>query len=326
MIEKKNRRINENDNRECFATKETFKNKVLIVFFAFIINQFSTTTALSQSIKNVRINEIQVINSDGFRDEYGHAGSWIELFNKGYGKVNLAGCTLKVNENAYQIPKGDHATIIPSQGYLIFFAGGTPDKGTFHTNFTLDDTDFIEFYDTDGKLIDKIQFNPADMIENISFGWFEDHDGKEKLMNLLATTPGSSNNTLQKVHRSEVFRQADPSGIILTIINIIIVSIALTVLFLAFKFMGKYLTKKTEKKLAPKKAIQTGKLAFNGEKKKKAVTNDELAAIAIALYKYSEIMHQQEEMVLTINKVSKVYSPWSSKIYGLSQYPAKLTR
>ena len=294
-----------------------------LLHFVFLFALFPLIPAFSQSIKSVRINEIQVINNDGFRDEYGQAVSWIELHNKGYGKVNLASCTLKVKGKAYQIPKGDPATIIPSQGYFVFFAGGTPDKGTFHTNFTLDDTDFIEFYDADGKLIDRFPFNPADMLENVSFGWFEDYDHKEKLMNLPATTPGSSNNTLSKMHRSEVFRQADPFGIILTVINIVIVAIALTLLFLAFKYMGNYLTRRAEKKRTPVKAVHTGNVVASGEKKKRAVTNDELAAIAIALYKYSENLRRHEEMVLTINKVSKAYSPWSSKIYGLRQLPTK---
>jgi len=294
--------------------------------FLFLISLFPIIPVMSQSIKSVRINEIQMTNTDGFRDEYGNADSWIELYNKGYGKVNIAGCTLKVRGKAYQIPKGDPATIMLTQGYLVFFAGGTPDKGTFHTNFTLDDTDFIEFYDADGKLVDKFQFNPADMVEDVSYGWFEDFDGKEKMMNLPATTPGKSNNTLIKVHRSEVFRQADPSGIIFTVINIVIVSIALTLLFFAFKYMGNYHTRKAEKKLSSAKKVLTGNMTTGSEKKQRAVTNDELAAIAIALYKYSEIMHRQEEMVLTINKVSKVYSPWSSKIYGLTHFPTKNVR
>jgi hypothetical protein len=292
-------------------------------FILFLTGLFLAVPAIPQSIKSVRINEIQVVNTDGFKDEYGHTSGWIELYNKGYGKVNVGGCTLKVKGKEYLIPKGDPATVIPTQGYLVFFAGGTPNKGLFHTNFMLDDTDFVEFYDADSKLVDKFLFNPADVVDDVSFGWFEDRDGKEKLMTLPATTPGSSNNTLHQVHRSEVFRQADPWGIILTITCIVAVSISLTLLFFVFKYMGNYHSKKAGRKLTPVKTTQTGNVIAAGEKKNRAITNDELAAIAIALYKYSEIMHRHEEMVLTINKVSKVYSPWSSKIYGLRQLPAK---
>ena len=55
----------------------------------------------------------------------------------------------------------------------------------------------------------------------------------------------------------------------------------------------------------------------------KVTTNDKLAAIAIALYKYSESLYHNEIKMLTINRESKMYSPWSSKIYGLRQLPNK---
>ena len=273
---------------------------------------------MAQSIKDVRINEIQVYNVNGFRDEYGRTGSWIELYNKGYGKVNIAGCTLKVKGKTYQIPKGDPATIISTRGYLVFFAGGTPNKGTFHTNLTLDDTDFIELYDADGELIDYLRFNLADMAEDISYGWFEDHNGKEMLRLLPATTPGSSNNTEEKIPRAEIFKQADPNGIVLTITNIGVVTIALTFLFFIFKFMGRI-----HVRVAVRKKMMRLKQYRENEKKKRVVTNDELAVIAIALYKYSKNLHDNEELTLTINKVSKAYSPWSSKIYGLRRIPNK---
>ena len=55
----------------------------------------------------------------------------------------------------------------------------------------------------------------------------------------------------------------------------------------------------------------------------KIISNDKLAAIAIALYKYSESLNHNKLMMYPINKVSKMYSPWSSKIYGLRQLPNK---
>jgi len=292
----------------------------------FLIGLSLTITVSAQSIKDVRINEIQINNVDGFRDEYGRANAWIELYNKGYGKVNMAGCTLKVNGKSYQIPKGDPATIIPTRGYLVFFADGLSNRGTFHTNFTLDDTDFIELYDSDGKLIDAIRFNPADMTENVSYGWLVDHDGKEKLMLLPATTPANNNNTEDKISRSEIFRQADPTGAVLTITNIVVVSIALTLLFFIFKYMGNFHTRKFPMKKTDKTmATQTGEANLISGKKK-TITNDELAVIAIALYKYTKSMHDYEDTTLTINKVSRAYSPWSSKIYGLRQTPNKKYR
>jgi len=295
-----------------------------VVFFKstlFLTVLFVSVTASAQSIKSVRINEIQVYNADGFKDDYGQAGAWIELYNKGYGKVNLAGCTLKVKGVEYQIPKGDPVTVMSARGYMVFYAGGTPNKGTFHTNFTLDDTDFIEFYDGDGKLIDRFEFNPADMLESVSYGWLEDLDGKEKLMQLPATTPGGDNNTEVKESRSEAFRKADPVGIVLTTINIVIVSIALTMLFFVFKYMGKFHTRAARRKTKELSNNQVGEAVV--VKETKIITNDELAVIAIALHTYTQTLHDNDELTLTINRVSKVYSPWSSKIYGLRQVPNK---
>lgn len=45
------------------------------------------------------------------------------------------------------------------------------------------------------------------------------------------------------------------------------------------------------------------------------------AAIAMALYLYSSEIHDQENPVLTMIRVSRTYSPWSSKIYGLRKLP-----
>ncbi len=41
------------------------------------------------------------------------------------------------------------------------------------------------------------------------------------------------------------------------------------------------------------------------------------AAIATAIYLYRSELHDFEDTVLTIKKVSRTYSPWSSKIYGV---------
>jgi len=57
---------------------------------------------------------------------------------------------------------------------------------------------------------------------------------------------------------------------------------------------------------------------------RKPVSNEELAAvIAIGLFQYSKSVHDHENLTLTINRVSRMYSPWSSKFYGLRQIPNK---
>ena len=272
-----------------------------------------------QSIKDVRINEIQVHNTNGLMDEYGQYGSWIELFNTGYGRVNIGGCYLKVNGKEYHIPQGDPATVMHTRGYVVFYAGGISERGTFYTNFTLDNTDFIEFYDVDRNLIDRFEFKPTEMKQDVSYGWIVSGSGKEELMNLPAITPRANNNTEEKIARAEVFRQADPIGFVLTITSIFVVAIALIVLFLIFKYMGNFHVNNARRKKAKQSVgapIQT-----TGKAKPDVLTTEELAAISIALYKYSQSLHDMETTVLTINRAAKVYSPWSSKIHTLTQIP-----
>lgn len=51
------------------------------------------------------------------------------------------------------------------------------------------------------------------------------------------------------------------------------------------------------------------------------VTSEVAVAISTALHLYSNDAHDYENTVLTIKKVAKAYSPWSSKIYGLRKNP-----
>jgi hypothetical protein len=52
-----------------------------------------------------------------------------------------------------------------------------------------------------------------------------------------------------------------------------------------------------------------------------ALSGEVNAAIAAAIHLYRSEMHDYENTVLTISKVSRTYSPWSSKIYGLRNTP-----
>ncbi|MBK7132370.1 MAG: hypothetical protein IPH69_05955 [Bacteroidales bacterium] len=47
---------------------------------------------------------------------------------------------------------------------------------------------------------------------------------------------------------------------------------------------------------------------------------DKMAAVAMALYLYFNEMHDEESNVITIQRISKTYSPWSSKIYNMRNF------
>ncbi|MDR0510369.1 MAG: hypothetical protein LBH06_04680 [Rikenellaceae bacterium] len=48
-----------------------------------------------------------------------------------------------------------------------------------------------------------------------------------------------------------------------------------------------------------------------------------IAAIGVALVQYEDDLRHAEHMVLTINRVARAYSPWSSKIYGIMNQPVR---
>lgn len=66
-----------------------------------------------------------------------------------------------------------------------------------------------------------------------------------------------------------------------------------------------------------KRRLAARESAGHEEKPKVVMSGEENAAIAAALYLFFSELHDEEKYVMTIRKVSKTYSPWSSKIYGI---------
>lgn len=101
-------------------------------------------------------------------------------------------------------------------------------------------------------------------------------------------------------------------GYVILMTGLIIVFSALLTLSLFFKYglpvllyIYKLITKGRDKKVKDI-SIKTDE-NFTGEI---------AAAISIALHFYLNEQHDNENAVLTIKQARKLYSPWSSKIYG----------
>jgi len=109
-------------------------------------------------------------------------------------------------------------------------------------------------------------------------------------------------------------------GFVISIVGYVIVFAALVLLYFFIVQMTKLLTKQQRKKL-----VEKGDELL-AAKDDLSVTGEVNAAIATALYLHFEEAHDIEHTVLTINKVQRTYSPWSSKIYGLRQYPNKINK
>jgi len=68
----------------------------------------------------------------------------------------------------------------------------------------------------------------------------------------------------------------------------------------------------------PAAATQSGKPVEQGQ-----LHEEEIAAIATALKIFNSDRHDRESDVLTIMSIKRAYSPWNSKIHGLTQMPDK---
>ncbi len=64
----------------------------------------------------------------------------------------------------------------------------------------------------------------------------------------------------------------------------------------------------------PKPTVDTGvPVPGNGE-----LTGEQIAAISMAIQLYINELHDEESRILTISRISRRYSPWSSKIYSVA--------
>ncbi len=106
------------------------------------------------------------------------------------------------------------------------------------------------------------------------------------------------------------------NGIMITVVGYFIVFMALLFLYIIIYNFQKVLLLKQRKKLklSGHRAADVDDLSLSG---------DTSAAIATALFLEFEEAHDLENTVLTIKRVQRPYSPWSSKLYGLRDYPKK---
>ncbi|MCF0212907.1 MAG: OadG family protein [Muribaculaceae bacterium] len=281
----------------------------------------------AQDRKALRINEVMVVGDSSIVDDYGNHGAWIELYNSNFGPLEIAKIFITDDPNnptKYPVPIGDVNTKIPRRQHVIFWADGQPDKGTFHTNFTLKpgQPNYIAIYDADGKtLIDEVTV-PADLKPNTSYarevdgvGTWQVRDGSQRDLSYI--TPSSSNVIVATNSKVDFFREHDENGLGLTIIAMGIVFAALLLLSLCFYIISKigaYLLHRKESATTP------GAVKIDEKGKKIVSSGEEIAAVVMALHEHFN-SHDAESAVLTLNKVKKAYSPWNSKIYNMRRLP-----
>ena len=301
-----------------------------IFFASAMVGALSSCTAPDTGSKIV-INEVLVDNQDNFQDDYGVHSGWVEIFNTSYNSVNLAGCYLKVSSEpgdtlSYFIPKGDVLTAISPRQHALFWADGAPRRGTFHTNFVLSKTrdNWVGLYDSGRKLLDEVVV-PAGVLKTdqsyarVSDGadqWEVKDDSETKYV-----TPSTNNQTLEGNPKMDKFEQHDSAGLGMTITAMTVVFIGLILLYISFRIIGKVAVK-----LRKRNAMKAQNVTDKQEAKERGLgeaPGEVVAAISMALHEAQGADHDVEETILTISRVKRSYSPWSSKIYTLRETPHK---
>ena len=321
---------------------------VLLIFIAF--------GGVAQRATQLKINEVMVKNTNNYQDDYGVQSPWIELFNTAYATVDIGGCYLsndKADLMKYMVPKGDVLTKIKARQHIVFWADNLPNRGTFHVNFRLDtvSTNTLYLVDSNGKDIidsvyvswngssqssygrcsDGLDFVLNTKTDTLESAWKTLHivtpnsnnaitTGKEYQTSLANSYPDGVGNTIISTGAvNEKFKKSDSIGIGMSFIAMFIVFIALILLYLMFKIIGNISINLKRRRYMRTQGVGTREMADKLAKN----TGEIYAAIAMALYELENEAHDWEETTLTIDKVAKPYSPWSSKIYGLREVPNK---
>ena len=307
------------------------KTKIGIFFTLLLVLGVCSSCGEKKSNNKLVLNEVLITNEGNYQDDYGLHSAWIEIFNRSYGSADLAGCYLKCSSQpgdtvSYFIPKGDVLTLVKPRQHSLFWADGEARRGTFHTNFTLnpETQNWIGLYDSGRNLLDQITIPAGALQANQSYARVSDAAEKWEVKDGSAekyVTPSTNNKTIDSNAKMEKFEEHDSDGIGMSISAMSVVFCGLILLFIAFKIVGRVSVSLSKRNAMKAKGITDKQEAK--EKKLGEAPGEIFAAIAMAMYEMQSDVHDVEDTVLTITRVKRSYSPWSSKIYTLRETPLK---
>ena len=307
------------------------KTKIGIFFTLLLMLGVCSSCGEKKSNNKLVLNEVLITNESNFQDDYGLHSAWIEIFNRSYGSADLAGCYLKCSSQpgdtvSYFIPKGDVLTLIKPRQHSLFWADGEARRGTFHTNFTLnpETQNWIGLYDSGRNLLDQITIPAGALQANQSYARISDAAEKWEVKDGSAekyVTPSTNNKTIDSNAKMEKFEEHDSDGIGMSISAMSVVFCGLILLYISFKIIGRVSVNLSKRNAMKAKGITDKQEAK--EKKLGEAPGEIFAAIAMAMHEMQSDVHDVEDTVLTITRVKRSYSPWSSKLYTLRETPLK---
>ena len=296
-------------------------NKTKIgIFLSLLLLIGLTSCGEKKSNSKLVLNEVLIDNQSNFQDDYGLHSAWIEIFNKSFGSADLAACLLKVSNQpgdtvTYFIPKGDVLTLIKPRQHALFWADGEPNRGNPEA------ANWIGLFDSGKKLIDEVVIPAGVLGPNQSYARVSDGAAEWEVKGGSSdkyVTPSTNNQTLDSNAKMEKFEEHDSVGIGMSISAMSVVFCGLILLYIAFKVVGKVAVNLSKRNTMKSKGIDK-----HEAKELSQAPGEVYAAISMALHEMQDEVHDVEETVLTITRVKRSYSPWSSKIYTLRETPPR---
>ncbi|MBO4307665.1 MAG: OadG family protein [Bacteroidales bacterium] len=191
------------------------------------------------------------------------------------------------------------------------------------------DSSYLAVIDFDGNLVNRVDFGCCAQ----AFEIYRDKiivAGRNQLgydyifLSLANGVEGLSTDSTMcsRIHyhipkQADRIRESDPVGIGLTVVAVSVVFLALLCISLILKGYGKLIMKTQDRKASKS---MSNKDAVAAVPSASETSGEIYAAIATAIYLYDEEMHDEENTVITIQKVERAWTPWNAKYYNMNHY------
>ncbi len=306
----------------------------------------STSTAMAQGAKNIRINEVLTNNTSSIVDEFGQREAWIELENTSFTTYNIRGMYLTTDRSVLDpqmsvperikrmsvIPNGEPRTQISARQHIVFFTNSNPAQGKLHLSLPIPMSEpvWIGFYNGNAvELIDSVTV-PALAADQS----YARHGNQWSVKSADNATPGIENFIKTDETKDAKLKREDPHGFGITLLAMGIVFFCLALLFLFFWIFGLIMAHiDTAKKVANTQPIKTvtktvevthdiahatGNILQDGLKTKGIDKEVYIAVISMALKQYQDDVHDVESGIITIKSRQTGWSDESSQMTHFS--------
>ena len=139
------------------------------------------------------VNEVMASNTNVLQDDFGQHEDWIEIYNPNPYPITLEGYYLTDDAalpNKFVISSRTES-IVPANGYRIFFASNVTQRGGDHTNFKISVGETVALRAPNGTLLSSVSV-PGWLVPNSSYGCSPNGSNSSWGM-FSSSTPGAEN-------------------------------------------------------------------------------------------------------------------------------------